>query len=557
MVTAPGIAGAGIGRRKVAATATAAATPGAAPAGRAAAGAQAATPKPMTGLGGRPVPVRGKPRYLGLILTGILLVFLALIAAWSSFFLAGLGGDQAAPATTAISQAETPAAEPLAETPAVPTPDPATAADARQAAEATPSAADEAAADGQDAAAAALTDTATTTGQVADAAPPADAGAAAAASVETTAAAGTATRNPAAEPAPGTVVSTEAAVGQTAGDAAGDEIFLAAMEPQTHLADPVSLPDAATAGDTLPAAAPEPPPFGTVYKFDAEGRIIPSPEGILTPDGVMLVAGKPARVPPPRPAAIAALAPPAPAAVAEPAAITPEAGATATPGAIALPGTGVGPADTPLQPNPELKGFKPRARPDGLVPAVQTTAPPPAANPQLAGFRPRARATSAGVTAAAASTGGLGDAPTTADESAADLAVDVSRLPPPRPAVLSQAVDAAVAAALAQPEPQADAAPEAQAEPEVDTPAPRIPTSASVAKTATEKDALNLSKIALIGVFGTESARYAYVRLGNGTLKKVKVGDSLDGGQVVAISATDLRYQKNGKLIVLALPKEG
>ena len=86
---------------------------------------------------------------------------------------------------------------------------------------------------------------------------------------------------------------------------------------------------------------------------------------------------------------------------------------------------------------------------------------------------------------------------------------------------------------------------------------PKIPTSASVAKVATEKNVLATSAVVLIGVFGTDGSRYAYVRLANGTLKKVKVGDTLDGGRVVAISGSDLRYQKGGKEVVLAMPREG
>jgi type IV pilus biogenesis protein PilP len=139
-------------------------------------------------------------------------------------------------------------------------------------------------------------------------------------------------------------------------------------------------------------------------------------------------------------------------------------------------------------------------------------------------------------------------------------------MPPARPAALAQAVNTAVAAAVAtQPEAKVAAAapPAASAEtpvgdePDVTTPMPKIPTSASVAKVATEKNALATSKIALIGVFGTDGSRYAYVRLSNGTLKKVKVGDQLDGGSVVAISASDLRYQRGGKEIVLSMPREG
>ena len=42
--------------------------------------------RPPGGFAARP-PVRGKPRYLGLILTTVLLFLLAMIAAWSSYSL--------------------------------------------------------------------------------------------------------------------------------------------------------------------------------------------------------------------------------------------------------------------------------------------------------------------------------------------------------------------------------------------------------------------------------------------------------------------------------------
>ncbi|MDO8884731.1 pilus assembly protein PilP, partial [Pseudotabrizicola sp.] len=84
--------------------------------------------------------------------------------------------------------------------------------------------------------------------------------------------------------------------------------------------------------------------------------------------------------------------------------------------------------------------------------------------------------------------------------------------------------------------------------------APRIPTTANVAKQATFVNAINLGKINLIGVYGTQSKRYALVRQPNGRYRKVRVGDSLDGGKVQAITASEVRYQKGGRMLALAMP---
>ena len=40
-------------------------------------------------------------------------------------------------------------------------------------------------------------------------------------------------------------------------------------------------------------------------------------------------------------------------------------------------------------------------------------------------------------------------------------------------------------------------------------------------------------------------------------VKDLKVGDRVDGGKVAAIGEQELRYVKNGRNLVLALPKEG
>jgi type IV pilus biogenesis protein PilP len=123
---------------------------------------------------------------------------------------------------------------------------------------------------------------------------------------------------------------------------------------------------------------------------------------------------------------------------------------------------------------------------------------------------------------------------------------------------MTRAVEAAVAAAIRQPEPEppsAEVTPETEEEPELAAAtAPRIPSSANVAKQATIRNAINLRDMNLIGVYGTSSQRYALVRNPNGRYVKVEVGDRLDGGRVAAITASELRYEKRGRMVVLALP---
>ena len=87
------------------------------------------------------------------------------------------------------------------------------------------------------------------------------------------------------------------------------------------------------------------------------------------------------------------------------------------------------------------------------------------------------------------------------------------------------------------------------------TPQIAIPSSASVARQATIEDAIRLSKINLIGVYGLPSDRRALVRLSSGRYVKVKVGDRIDGGTVARIDDSQLIYRKGSRNIALALPK--
>ncbi|MEO6300334.1 MAG: hypothetical protein ABIV25_15710 [Paracoccaceae bacterium] len=545
--------------------------------------------KTVTGLDGRPLPSTNKPRYLGLILTAILLILLALVGAWSTFLASDDGATTTAPATATAALAPTPSPEAVvAPATSSPTSDITTASTDTAAVDNAnantedpsigdlPTVEDEAIADGQDPTATGdvpPADSMATTNP--DAGVPATSDQAAlgptaaekaaadlvAADKAAAALAATAVAKP--EPAPNTLISTEGAIAASPGTEPQDEIFLASADTPPKTSDPVTLLQVASNGDPAPDAAPPPPPFGTVYQFDAEGRIKPTPEGIITPEGVLLIAGKPKLVPPERPAALTAAA--VPATLPTVTATLPAADATlpATADPTATASTAVVAAPQPFPSDPALAGKKPKARPADLAPA--TTAKQgedlaPALDSRFATLRPQPRPAALTVapqtTAADASLATNGVQATAANR----LVLAVSRKPAARPNGLNQAVDAAVAAAMnapvPQPEPtvQASNAPEAQSEPDTESPAPRLPTSASVAKQATDRHAINTGKLALLGVFGSASQRYAMIRQPNGGVKKIRVGDQIDGGRVAAITTNAVQYQKGGRMLTLQMP---
>jgi hypothetical protein len=540
---------------------------------------------------GTAAPPRSRTGVVFMVLVGLLLLFLAVIAAWSSFWLSQNGSTQQE--VGAAIDAPLPGVDeemladmqdpegmeaPLPEAEGVEPVDVGALATedvpVEEALEAAP--ADTAPQPAEETVAEA---------PAADPAPAAETAAAdpAAAPVEAT----VAEVEPAPEPAPGTQVTTDLTAAQAPVEDQ-DEIFLAAMDSPPPALDALALPAPAAVADTAPAAPMPPPAFGTVYRFDANGLVMPTPEGILSPEGVLLIAGPPPRVPPPRSevAAAAALA----AAPAAPEA-APAGTEAPTAGDASLVTATEDTAVTPAPADPAMAGFRPRPRPEGLAPATDDDAALATEAPtEVVGLRPLARPASvvaAAAAAAPAETANLGaQAASLAAQAEADLAaaaaleasnpsiVAISRRPEARPRDLSRAVEAAVAAAVRAPEPEpqpepevvvaAAAAPAPELKPEeleeVEEPepakaAPKIPTKASVAKQATYKNAINLSKISLIGTYGTDSKRYALVRQANGRYKKVKVGDRIDGGTVKAITANEVRYQKGGKLVTLAMPK--
>lgn len=272
---------------------------------------------------------------------------------------------------------------------------------------------------------------------------------------------------------------------------------------------PSSVPPARPAG-IAPDPAPVVPQADNALP-DAPEAAAPVP---LTEDTLVIdvTQGTPPSVPPARPAGIA------PELVPDPAPDAVEEGAVAPQSPDADPATpqdALDPDQASLTPPPggvALAMFTPLPRPDAIV--EQATS-------QAERFA-----------------------------SATEQAVAASLRPANRPGGFSQTVQRALAAARirAVAEPQAEVVQVAAA-----SAAPRIPSSASVTRAATQTRAINLRQINLLGVMGTPSARRALVRLDNGRVVTVQVGERLDGGQVTAIGDSELRYNKRGRDVVLRI----
>lgn len=525
----------------------------------------------MTVFGQRRAPVRGKPRYLGLALTGGLLLILLLIAVWAATVLDPPRQDGALPQAAPT---ETVAAAPTGS-------EPATAEDGLQ-------------------------DAALPASEGTPPAEPAETAATEPAAPEETATA------PVEAPPQGVATDQAAALGLAgpASDAGAEVQLPRADEALSGAAIPAlaALPGA----DPAPGAAPVLPEFGMLYQFGADGQILPTPDGVITPDGVRLVAGRPDRLPPPRPEGLAPPAPEAAAAAPPPAEAEPlatPAAAAPAPGGIAiLPAAPAAPepADTAtFQPDSTLPQRRPPQRPAGLeVPTPPAAEPeadqgalPPADLAAYAARRPTQRPASIAAAAqaeadrarevAAAAAAAAAAASTAAQPQETTAGLAPTRRPPARPADFSRAVAAAVAVAVAPPAPSTRTAPAARQpepepepqrsasrsggrdhtmgargeevlednEPAVSGRAPDVPIRASVARQATVTGALNLGRTNLIGVFGTQNARYALVRESGGRLVRVKVGDRIDGGRVTAIGQTELSYQRGGQTVQLRMPR--
>jgi len=180
---------------------------------------------------------------------------------------------------------------------------------------------------------------------------------------------------------------------------------------------------------------------------------------------------------------------------------------------------------------------RPRARPTDLIEQNERATLGGLSRTELASFRPQLRPQSP---QDAAPEDSAEDTPPSA------LATAQSLRPESRPANFARIV------ARATPTPSA-AASTASVAPRTVTPA--IPSTASVTREATVRNAINLGRLNLIGVYGKPSDRRALVRLSNGRFRKVQVGDRIDGGRVSAIGEGELRYQKGSRNVVLKMPK--
>ena len=85
--------------------------------------------------------------------------------------------------------------------------------------------------------------------------------------------------------------------------------------------------------------------------------------------------------------------------------------------------------------------------------------------------------------------------------------------------------------------------------------APTATSRKTVTRSATRKNVVNLRNINIIGIIGTTRLRNALVRLPNGQVVKVRIGDRLDGGRVTDISSKTLTYAKSGRSITLNMPR--
>jgi len=294
-----------------------------------------------------------------------------------------------------------------------------------------------------------------------------------------------------------------------------DDFYLTSIDEDVPVGDAVALPAVpGLAPDARPATPAAPAPPGTEFTLDARGLVVATPEGALTPDGVVVRAGPPPVIPPETPAR-----------------------------AVPVPGLALtAEAAAELE---RLSDIRPRSRPGDLIEQQERGALGGRTRTELSGLRPRPRPASiAQATAVTSDPDAVAAAVAEAVEEAAPepsttpQAVAASLKPRPRPGNFERIVRQA-------PQQRAAAA----------TVAPRIPSSASVARSATDRNAINMRQVNLIGVYGSPSNRRALVRLSNGRYQKVQVGDRMDGGRVSAIGDSELRYNKRGRDVVLRMPK--
>jgi hypothetical protein len=455
---------------------------------------------------------RGKPRYLGLILTVILLALLGAVALWSTVFLSDNSGTSPKTTQTASVEATKPAGE-LASAPAVTT----TVASSTE-----------------------------TSGQTLSATV-SNSAAQTEAAVATTSTQTTQAWQP------------QAGLGTPKVDGS-NAMALASVDPKVAVPASTSRPEATTlVSDVAPEPAQTPPSLADIAA--AKAAAVAATTAASQPD-----------------TAVAALTPPT----------APLGAITAPEVAAAAPQADAARLDPPPEADPALSHFKPKPRPAALggpitsaTPTADQTAQAPVADTSTSAWapvttiRPKGRPASLNAAPVAVAPTPAPTPPGPLVEPASPLAIASSIVPKTRPAKFAAAIPAAapqpqsdstasinqaLAAAVSTSQPKVTQAstamvPAADGEPEPPVDAPKVPVSASVAKEATVASAINVNRVNLLGVYGTNSDRKALVRLPSGRILKVQVGDALDGGRVAAIGTDNLYYVKNGQNLQLTMPR--
>ncbi|SDH12704.1 hypothetical protein [Alloyangia pacifica] len=301
-----------------------------------------------------------------------------------------------------------------------------------------------------------------------------------------------------------------------------EDVYVASIDPEVQQFDAVALPDldAGPRDDLSLEPVRLPPGPGVRFDLDDRGLVKATPEGTVSPDGVRIFTGLPPQTPP--------LRDPAP--EAQPG--TPEDGNASAEEGAAASDTGAASDEVPtLDPaaDPALSGFRPRGRPGDLIEQTERAVLGGVSLAELERMRPQMRPLTAQEEALAL------DLPVT------DQAIGASLTPLPRPRSMEAIVQEAVKQASNAPAPIA--------------PGPSIPQNANVARSATLTNQIDLREISLIGVYGKDSSRRALVRLPSGKYQKVQVGDRIDGGRIAAIDEDELRYVKSGRNVVLKMPR--
>ena len=282
-----------------------------------------------------------------------------------------------------------------------------------------------------------------------------------------------------------------------------DDIYVAGLDRQLLANDAIILPNFNTGvADYPPPPVVAPLSPDITFDLDVNGLVKATADGAMAPSGVLIFAGKPGLTPPERP------------------------------------------AREDLVPPDPLAALKPKARPEALKTGVEAIyIQGKLTLPELRAFRAKSRPASEQMEALAALVEQGGS-------DISELAILTSYQPQHRPSDFEEKIasirDSTVSAARST-DPVVDTSRPA-------TTGPILPSSASVAKQATMKNAINLSELNLIGVSGKAGDRRALLRLPSGRYVRVKAGDRVNGGQVAAIDVNSIRYVKSGRNRTLKMP---